>query len=295
MDRPAPLAQPPVCLPPLPPVAQPGLRLPAGSCDCHIHVFAAPDAHPFAAGRGYTPPIVTVDDYVGVMAAFGIDRAVLVQPSVYGTDNAVLVEALTRQPERLRGVVVIPPDTPDAELDRLHAAGVRGVRINRRNPGGLPLSAIQALGKRIARLGWHLQLQIEIEATADLARLVADAGVPVVIDHFGFCRPELGPGAPGFGALLRLVGAGACRVKLSAPHRMAGGAPGYAALRPFVERLVEANPDRLLWASDWPHTECYDEAPDDADLIALVETWLPTPELRRKVLIDNPSRLYWNP
>jgi len=238
---------------------------------------------------------VTIDDYIRVMAAFGIDRAVLVQPSVYGTDNAVLVGALSRLPDRLRAVVVIPPDTADAELDRLHAAGVRGVRINRRNPGGLPLSAIQMLAKRIARLGWHLQLQIEVEATPDLARLVGEAGVPVVIDHFGFCRPEMGPDAPGFGALLRLVGGGACWVKLSAPHRMAGGAPGYAALRPFVERLIEASPDRLLWASDWPHTECYDQVPDDADLVALVDTWLPTAELRRKVLIDNPTRLYWNP
>jgi predicted TIM-barrel fold metal-dependent hydrolase len=292
MACPSPLPQPPTCLAPNPPVARAGLRLPAGSCDSHCHVFAAPEDHPFFAGRGYTPSIVTLDDYVGVMDAFGIGRAVLVQPSVYGTDNAVLLEALAREPERLCGVVVIPADTPDAELDRLHAAGVRGVRINRHNPGGLPLSAIQELGQRIARLGWHLQLQIEVEATPDLARLVGGAGVPIVIDHFGLCRPKLGPGAPGFGALLRLVDNGTCWVKLSAPYRLA---EGLQELRPFVESLVSANPDRLLWATDWPHTECYDRVPDDADLVALVDTWLPTPELRRKVLIDNPNRLYWNP
>ena len=295
MARPSPLPQPPTCLPPSPPVARPGLRLPAGSCDSHCHVFAAQEDHPFFAGRAYTPSIVTLDDYIGVMAAFGIDRAVLVQPSIYGTDNAVLLDALARLPDRLRGVVVIPPDAPDSELDRLHAAGVRGIRINRRNPGGLPLSAIQDLGQRIARLGWHLQLQIEVEATPDLARLVAGAGVPVVIDHFGFCRPEQGPDAPGFRSLLWLVGNGLCWVKLSAPYRLAAGATGQAALQPFVESLIQAGADRLLWATDWPHTECYDRVPDDADLVTLVDTWLPTPELRRKVLIDNPSRLYWNP
>ena len=282
------------CLPPRPPLARPGLRLPAGACDSHCHVFADPERHPFIAQRSYTPAVVTLDDYEAVMRTFGIERAVLVQPSVYGTDNTVLSEALQRRPERLRGVAVVAPDIPDAALERLHAAGVRGVRINLAYPGGLPVTAISELGRRIAPLGWHVQLLIEIENTPDLAKLVAGAGVPVVIDHFGLCRPDLGPEAPGFQALLRLVADGLCWVKLSAAHRLPGGPHSDDVLQRVVDRLIEAGPARLLWATDWPHVDYYDAVPDDADLVARVETWLPSPALRQAVLIDNPSRLYWS-
>lgn len=281
---------PPQCLPPLPPAARPGLRLPAGACDCHCHVFAPPDAHPLFAGRNYTPAAASLADYVRLMGTFGIDRAVLVQPSVYGTDNRVLLEALAALPQRLRGIVVIPPDLSHAELARLHAAGVRGVRINRRNPGGLSLTALRELSRRTADFGWHVQLLIALKDTPDLADIVARSEVPVVIDHMGFLSPGEGVESSGFQSLLRLAAQGRCWVKLSAPYRLAVRPE---TLDPFIAALVGSAPHRLVWATDWPHSERFDTVPDDADLVELVRRWLPDLELRRQVLVDNPHRLYW--
>jgi predicted TIM-barrel fold metal-dependent hydrolase len=274
----------------MPVVARPGLRLPSGTCDCHCHVFAPPDVRPLFAGRNYTPSVATLADYVRLMETFGIDRAVLVQPSVYGIDNAVLLEALAALPKQLRGIVVIPPDSSDAELARLNALGVRGVRINRRNPGGLPLAAIGELSRRIAPLGWHLQFLISLEDTPDLADIVARSEVQVVIDHMGFLSTGQGIDARGFQSLLHLAEQGKCWVKLSAPYRMAVRPE---TLDPFIAALVGSAADRLLWATDWPHSERFDTVPDDADLVELAQRWFSTPELRRRVLIDNPDRLYW--
>jgi predicted TIM-barrel fold metal-dependent hydrolase len=223
------------------------------------------------------------------MKNFGIDRAVLVQPSVYGFDNAVLLEALASLPRQLRGVVVVPPETSPGELNNLHRAGVRGVRINRLNPGGLPIAAVEELSRRIAGFGWHLQMLLSVEDTPELAEIIARASVPVVVDHLGFLVPDRGIAAAGFQNLLRVAEAGNCWVKLSAPYRMT---TRHETLEPFVAALVGCAADRLLWATDWPHSERFDWVPDDADLVELVERWLPTADLRRLVLIENPNRLY---
>lgn len=287
-------SSPRTCLPPLKPVARPGLKLPEGSCDCHCHVFAPAGSHPLFPGRNYSPAVATLEDYLEVMESFGIGRAVLVQPSVYGFDNTVMLEALSRLPKQLRGVAVIPPLLPESELRSLHDAGVRGVRINRRNPGGLELADLKVLTRRIAPFGWHLQLLISVEDTPDIGRLADESDVPVVIDHFGFVAPERGPDAEGFRALTRFAEQGRLWVKISAPYRICGGPSHYEIMSPFVDRLVERAPERLLWATDWPHSECYDEVPDDADLVALAGRWLPTEALLRQVLIDNPDRLCWS-
>jgi 2-pyrone-4,6-dicarboxylate lactonase len=282
------------CLPPSPPRPVPGLALPAGSCDSHMHVFGPPTRYALRPERSYTPAAAaTLDDYRAVMRTYGIERAVLVQPSVYGTDNGLLLDALAAEPERLRGVAVVPPDLPAAELAILDRAGVRGVRINRRNPGGLPPAAIGDLGRRIAPFGWHVQLFLEIERV-DVGELAEAAGLPVVVDHFGLLHPTLGTDALGFRRLLALLESGQGWVKLSAPHRVCGRLDGYEVLAPFVERLVAVRPDRLLWATDWPHTECYDAVPDDAGLLALMAEWLPAESLRRQVLVENPKQLYWS-
>lgn len=286
--------EPRTCLAPLKPVARLGQRFPKGSCDCHCHVFAPINRYPLFPHRNYTPAIVTIDDYLEVMQTFGIDRAVLVQPSVYGFDNSVLLDALTRLPDQCRGVAVVAPTIQDEEISSLHEAGVRGLRINRRNPGGLELSVVKDLTHRIARFGWHLQLLISVEDTPDVERVVEESEVPVVIDHFGFVRPERGPEAQGFRAIVSLAERGRVWIKISAPYRLCGGPRHSSLMDPIVERLVERAPHRLLWASDWPHTECYDEVPDDADLVELIWRWLPTEALRRQVLIDNPNQLYWS-
>lgn len=293
MNAAQPLTVPRQCLPPRVPVPRATRRLPPGTCDSHAHVFGPVSRFPLASGRGYTPSPVTIDDYRQVMAAYGIDRAVLVHPSVYGFDNSALFEALQAMPDRLRGVAVISPKAPESLFERAHLLGVRGLRINPRNPAGLTMKDFPDVAERIRQFGWHIQLQIGIEDFTDLGSVARDAGVPIVIDHFGFPNLALGPDGRAFSALVELAAAGLCFIKLSAPNRVTESLDRYDALAPFVERLVERAPDALLWALDWPHTECFETVPDDDRIVDLVEDWLPSTELRRKVLVDNPGRLYW--
>lgn len=287
------LPEPPHGLPPGRPVPRIDGRLPEGACDTHCHVFGPRSAHPLDPKRGYTPWPATLDDYRAVMAAYGIARAVLVQPSVYGFDNSALLDALGRMPDVLRGVAVIAPDAPDAVFEAAHRIGVRGVRINARNPAGLDMADFLPLAQRIAPLGWHIQLQVRVGDVPDLAAIAARSGVPVVVDHFGLPDLALGPRASAFGGLVALAAAGGCMVKLSAPYRLAMPDGVGDALAPFVRRLVDEAPDALLWALDWPHTECFADVPDDGLLIDGVFGWLPTEAMRRRILCDNPRRLYW--
>ena len=292
--RSQPGTEPRQCLPPNAPVRRVANRLPPGTCDTHAHVFGPVARFPLDPGRGYTPSPVTIIDYRRVMDAYGIERAVLVHPSVYGFDNSVLFEALETMPKRLRGVAVISPKAPETLFAWAHRLGVRGLRINPRNPAGLTMQHLARVGERAVALGWHIQLQIAIDDHPDLAMVAARAGVPIVIDHFGF--PDLARGADdrAFAGLVDLAASGACFVKLSAPYRNAGEPDCYPLLAPFVERLVERAPDALLWGLDWPHTECFEAVADDNPILDLIWDWLPSNELRRKVLIDNPSRLYWD-
>lgn len=283
----------PICLPPRPPTGpRTAARLPRGACDTHMHVFGPLAHYPVERTRSYTPVLASLDDYRAVMAALGIERAVLVQPSVYGIRNDAMIEALRAMPAHLRGVAVVGPDAADAELATLHAAGVRGIRVNRRNPGGLSLADAAPLARRIASLGWHIQLQIDLAATGDLAGLLEACAVPMVIDHFGFLDPRAGAGAPPFAALLRLMERGQLWMKLSAPYRVSRAGPPYADLTPFVEALLACRPDRLLWATDWPHTELFDRMPDDLDPSLLLGLDQADEATRQLVFVDNPARLY---
>ncbi|MFG1201302.1 amidohydrolase family protein [Xanthobacter aminoxidans] len=287
-------ADAPLCLPPRPITTPPTERvLPAGTCDTHMHVFGPPERYPLVAGRNYTPQPVTFDAYRPVMAALGIDRAVLVQPSVYGTDNSALLDTLRSDPAQLRGVVVVAPEVSDAELAALHASGVRGIRVNRRNPGGLSLEDLARLAGRIGAFGWHIQLQALIGEGFSLAPIVRACPVPVVLDHMGFLAPGLPLAGGPFGEVLELVGEGNLWVKLSAPYRLCRrDERGYNALAPYVEALVACRSDRLLWASDWPHTELFEAMPDDRDPALLLGLDDADPDTRRRIFIDNPATLY---
>lgn len=287
----------PLCLPPRPLTGVPARRLlPTGTCDTHMHVFGPVERFPLSPVRSYTPHPSTLDDYLPVMAALGIERAVLVQPSVYGTDNAAQLEALRRMPDRLRAVVVVPPSITDDELAALHGLGARGIRINRRNPGGLSLEDLARLAARISAFGWHIQLQVTIGEGFSLAPIVRTCPVPVVLDHMGFLTPGLPlDGAP-LAEVLELLSEGRLWVKLSAPYRLCRRGPdGYAALRPFVSALVACRPDRLLWATDWPHTELFDDVPDDLDPAQFLGLDLADEATRQRVLVDNPATLYGFP
>jgi len=276
------------CAPPRVPQRVPRFAVPLGSCDCHIHVFDDATRYRLAATRHYTPALCRLDDYAPTARALGVDRAVLVQPSVYAFDNRALVAGLADRVLDCRGVAVVPADVSDAELDRLHAAGVRGVRANLVNANGLSAADALRIAPRLRARGWHLQLQIEIESFAGFDEWVAKAALPVVVDHFGL--PVSGdPDRAGFRALLKLVERGACWVKLSASYRFAQIDPA-----PLARALARANPERLLWATDWPHPGLGGVSmPDDVELLDLVAAWFPDEADRRRVLVANPARLYF--
>lgn len=288
--RPA-LAEPPLCQPPQPPRRRPRVPLPEGSCDTHVHIVGPAARYPLDARRNYTPLACSLAQYRQAMSRCGIARAVLVQPSFYGTDNRALLDALREGGTGFRGVVVMPADTSDDDIAAMDKLGVRGLRLNLVNPQMVSLDDAVALCARVATRGWHLQLQMRADeaGAARLARIAGCTELPLVVDHFG--RPPSLQPPP---ALLGLLASGRAYVKLSAPYRLT--ATLGADLRPLVRACAQANPERLLWASDWPHTELFDTpAPHDADLVDLLALWLPDAALRHQVCVGNPARLYGYP
>lgn len=285
------------------------LRAPPGSCDTHVHVFPDPTAFPFWEGRVYTPPVATAQDLLALQQALGMDRVVIVQPSVYGTDNRATLDGVRQLgPARARGVAVIGPDTTPAQLDAMHASGIRGVRINLEQAGVFdPVVSAKKLAdtaSQIAGRPWHIQVYSRLPVIAPLHDQFAALGVPVVFDHLAGAQGAQGPQPPGFDAVLDLVRSGKAWVKLSGAYRSSTQAPDYADVLPFARALVAANPDRLVWGSDWPHPDSAvipgrkptDPAPaqavDDGRLLNLLGEWVPDEATRAKILVDNPARLY---
>lgn len=264
--------------------------MPSGTVDTHFHVFR-PDA-PLNTPRSYTPQILTLADWQKVASVLGISRGVLVQPSVYGFDNSVLLEALAADPARLRGIVVLPPETPLDELKRLDHLGVRGVRINTRNKGGLPFNAVADFAAPLATIGWTLQFQVRPEQLPIITGLAPTIGAALVIDHLGFIPLGLPETEHHVANLQQLLDTGRAYVKLSAPYRLTAGAD-HSAFAQIAARLVQSHPQRLLWATDWPHTELWADMPDDADLINDALGWLNTEAIRQTVLVDNPQSLFF--
>jgi len=252
----------------------------------------------YSPARVYTPPDCLLPDYLKMLATLGVERAVLVQPSVYGTDNAVMLEAMKTAGGRFRGVVVVAENISDSELKKLDAAGVRGVRVNivdvkDRKPGTLPMDTLEKLARRVAPLGWHMEFLMHADEFPDLDRAFADFPVDIVLGHLGYMKTDKGPGNAGFQALLRLMKAGRAWVKLTGPSRITttDGLP-YADVVPFARALLEANPERVIWGTDWPHVIIKTPMPNDGDLADLLSDWIPDARLREQVLVRNPARLY---
>lgn len=266
--------------------------VPAAACDCHAHVFGPLDRFKFIEGRSYTPRERLASDYRALLDSLGIDRGVIVQPSVFGTDNGATLNAIAELGENFRGVAVLPPDVSDGVLADCAAGGIRGVRLSDMTAGGVRLSHLEAMAARVKSLGWHIQIFAEFSKETALPRRLRKLGVPVVIDHFGVVDPERGLADAGFQAVLNLLRDGVCWLKMSAPYIMSRQKDSLADVQPFAEALVEAAPDRLVWATDWPHPFCGDSPPNDADLLALLHRWAPDAALRKRILVDNPAALY---
>ena len=273
--------------------SRPSWRAPPGATDCHCHVFGPYDRYPLSPGRSYTPPEASVAQYLGMLDTIGLSRTVIVQPSVYGTDNAVTLDAVGEIGlGRARAVVVVDEACGEAELSAMAERGARGVRFNAVSGNGAPLAQLERLAERIAPLGWHVQLYAAADLMPELEPVLRRLPVPLVVDHMAGVKAAAGGVEhPGFRALLRLVENGAW-AKLSGYRSSAG--PPYDDVAPMARALLSAAPDRCVWGTDWPHPSLHDpsEVPDDGELLDALGRWAPDGAARRAVLADNPARLY---
>jgi predicted TIM-barrel fold metal-dependent hydrolase len=285
----------------------PSLDIPTLSCDCHMHIFGPRSVFPYFAGRIYTPPEASVGDYLAMRKRLGLDRVVLVQPSVYGTDNSCHMDAMAKIPGA-RGVAVINGEEPDAEIERLHKAGFRGVRINlMQGSVDAPIETVlERFGARLREVGWHLQIFTKPEMLSSVEPILMRFPVPVMLDHFSNLSPWEGPSQSGFELLRRLLTDGPCSMKLSAayhhPRREEAGGPEKA--RQLVATLIEAAPGRLVWGSNWPHPNVTPrttatEAPiahfrkvNDVEMLTLLVDWVNDKAMLKQILVDNPATFY---
>ena len=283
------------CQPPDPNTRPPKLKLPEGSCDAHCHVFGPADRFPYAADRSYTPPDAPVEDLRRVHAVLGIDRAVIVQASCHGTDNAAMIDAIATSNGAYRGVAIVDGTVTDRALQDLDEGGVRGVRFNFvKHLGGTPdLDVFDRVLDRIQPLGWHVVLHLDAGDILEHAARISRIKVPFVIDHMGRVQAKNGLEQEPFRRLLDLMQNPLAWVKVCGPERVtSAGAPFHDAV-PFAQKLIEAAPDRTLWGTDFPHPNIAGDMPNDGDLVDILALAAPDEAQRRRILIDNPNTLYW--
>ena len=282
---------------PHPDMRVPKLKLPQGACDCHAHVFGPQSRYPYLPHAGYIPPDAAPESFARMLKTIGCDRGVLVQPSVYGTDNTAMLDAMKTAPAKLRGVAVVAADVSDTELKRMHEAGVRGVRVNivdvkDRKAGTLPLTALKKLAAKVRPFGWHMEFLMHVDEFPDLDQMLEDFPVPTVYGHFGYLKTDHGTGNPGFQALLRMMQAGRAWVKLTGPYRISAQPLPHADTNAYAHSLLRAAPSQVVWGSDWPHVMVKTAMPNDGDLADMLSTSIAEAALRKQVLVDNPARLY---
>ena len=283
--------------------------VPRGACDAHVHVIGDPAKYPMIPNRVYTPPTATADELLALQEFLGLDRVVIVTPSFYGTDNSASLDGMKQLGrDRARVVAVVDDRTPASALQGMAGSGVSGIRVNLATTGEVdPVASAKRLqgGIDIAKAhGWHLQIYADLRVIAAVGTQLSESPVPLVLDHFGGADAALGIGQPGFDMLVSLVKSGTAYVKISGAYRASKKAPDYADVVPLAKALVAANPDRIVWGTDWPHPDSAkvpgrantDIAPfypiDDGLLLNQLSIWVPDAAIRRKILVDNPARLY---
>ena len=285
-------ASAPACPGPFAEMTRPTWKVPAGACDTHAHVIGDGVKYPFVANRSYTAPEANEQQYIAMLDGIGCDRGVLVQVSIHGTDNSLMVEALKHHPKRLRGIAVCNADVPDKELKALHDAGVRGLRINVAVGGGVGFDAMERLAERIEPMGWHLQFLITPERLMEAAPRLGKMKLPVVIDHIAYIPHQEGTKHPAFKTLLGLVKDGNTWVKLSGAYRATDDLLNYANTLDMPRALIAANAGRMVWGSDWPHVHFGKPMMKTGPLLELLGKWAPDEKVRHKILVDNPAKLY---
>ena len=271
----------------------PRVAFPAGATDCHAHVFGPQTQFSYPPNPTYVAPDAPTDAYVRMLKTIGCERAVLVQPSVYRTNNACMLDAMRSGAFNFRGVAVIGDENSDSALADMHAAGVRGVRLNLASKGStVTLTSVKRVAERIAPLGWHVQFYLNVGDVPEIEALVRTLSVNVVIDHFGHVHAADGVAGAPFETLLRMAAMPHCWFKLIGPYRISKQPPGFADVVPLARALYAAAPERCVWGTDWPHPNT-DHIPNDGDLADMVASWLPSPADRERVLRDNPAQLYY--
>ncbi len=286
--------------------SQPGtpvnFDVPVGACDCHTHIHGDPERFPFFAGRVYTPEMALPEEMAALHKTLHMQRVVIVTPSVYGTDNSATLYGMKARGADARGVAVIDDKTRESELDAMGLAGVRGIRLNLATGGtndpNVGRQRFQAAAERMKARHWHIQIFTSLAMISAMKDLIAASPVPVVFDHFGGARPELGVEQPGFAELVELVRSGKAYVKISIT---AGPRADYSGFVPLAKALIAANVDRIIWGTNWPHPDSAGGSTtrvsplfqvDDGLVLNLLPVWAPDPAIRKKILVDNPAKLY---
>jgi predicted TIM-barrel fold metal-dependent hydrolase len=283
-------------------------EVPEGACDCHTHIHGDVEKFPFFAGRVYTPEPASPEEMSALHKALHMERVVVVTPSVYGTDNSSSQYGMMARGASARGVAVIDDKTPETALDNMHKAGFRGIRLNLATGGvndpNVGRARFTAAVERMKERGWHIQLFTSLAMITAIKELVLAAPMPIVFDHFGGAQAALGVEQPGFSDLVELVKSGKAYVKISGAYRASKLGPDYQDCVPLAKALIEANADRIVWGTDWPHPDSVtpagkqvsDVTPlfqiDDGRLLNQLPVWAPDAAVRKKILVDNPAKLY---
>ncbi|MDO9412435.1 MAG: amidohydrolase family protein [Pseudolabrys sp.] len=274
--------------------SKPKLKLPRGACDAHFHVFGPGARFPYAPSRTSTPADATKEDLFALHKRLGFEHGVIVHTAAHGMDNAVTADALAATKGAYRGIGLVPIDVTDAELMRLDTAGFRGARFHYMPHLGhsTPIADVIAFGKRLASIGWHLQIHMAAELIGELSPALSASPVPVVIDHMGRIDASLGLDQPAFQHLLRLMDSAHVWMKVSGADRSTALGPPYVDAVPFARKLAADFPDRVVWGTDWPHPNHQGPIPDDGALVDLIAGIAPSEAARQALLVDNPQRLY---
>jgi predicted TIM-barrel fold metal-dependent hydrolase len=276
--------------------------VPAGACDCHTHIHGDPAKFPWFAGRTYTPEMALPEEMAALHKAIHIQRVVIVTPSVYGADNSATIYGMKARGKDARGVAVIDDKTTDADIDNLVRLGFKGIRLNLSTAGindpNVARQRFLAAAERVKNRNWHIQLNTTLPVIAAMKDALAASPVPLVFDHYGNANEELGVQQPGFSDLVDLVRSGKAYVKISVT---AGPRKNYGYFTPLAQMLIAANVDRIVWGTNWPHPNSVGGSTtkvsplwqvDDGLVLNLLPVWAPDAGVRKKILVDNPAKLY---
>jgi predicted TIM-barrel fold metal-dependent hydrolase len=282
------------CKPPEPNTRRPRFRPPPHSCDAHCHIFGPGSKYPYAPDRSYTPPDAPLEKFRALQSILGLERAVLVNASCHGTDNRVIVDAIAQSSGQYRGVANADDTFTERDFHSLHEGGCRGVRFNFvRHLGGVPdLGEFNRVIERVRPLGWHVVLHFDAADLVEFDGLLRSLPVPFVIDHMGRVPTAMGLEQEPFRRLLELARRENCWVKICGAERISSAGPPFTDAVPFAQALIKVAPDRILWGTDWPHPNISKHMPNDGDLVDLIPLMAPDAATQKRILVDNPHRLY---